>query len=402
MSRTINLDGVKIKHFSMLFSVGPGACLLHLLLVYLTFALVGLCPYMSWATRLLPLLISAIYLGLTQFNILCNLSNGASEYAVITMIPLAAISFFGEIQVAVAMSHLEGGLDQQWQISLTPMWFLGVLMLPACIITVVVIVCVMYNNIETLPRGGELVAYAVFGVIATILVACTLMMACHNDNTWDAATQKGHYSWLSVMVPLMLLVGDYLLLMLVDIVGDCVVHVIRFYRRLENKARMYRNQAIERTNHLAGPSDSSRSVAFAVDNIFNEKEATPHSEFLVHLQSTRASLLENSFTNKSDSAYRSIASVETAKTHEMILIALSSLRNHLERHPKERTDTLKWELLEVCRRREEEGCWSKDNAVVLREILSLFTQLGAVLEQSHTSTIRIVEEPDKPQPPMAR
>ena len=37
------------------------------------------------------------------------------------------------------------------------------------------------------------------------------------------------------MVPLMLLVGGYLLLMLVDIVGDRVVHVVRFYRRLENK-----------------------------------------------------------------------------------------------------------------------------------------------------------------------
>lgn len=397
MSRTISLDGVKIPYCVVLFSVGPGACLLHLLLVYLTFALVGLCPYISWATRLLPLLISAIYLGIGQIKILFNLHNGADEHAVIAMIPLAAISIFGETQVAVAMSHLEGGLNQQWQISLTPMWFLGVLMFPACIITVVVVVCVMHNNIETLPRGGELVAYASFGVIATIFVACTLMMACHNENTWDAATQKGHYSWLAVMVPLMLLVGGYLLLMLVDIVGDRVVHVIRFYRRLENKARMYRNQAIERTNHIAGPGDASRSGVFSADNAANEDESTLRGESTVEL---RASLLENGFTSERDSAYRSIASVKTATAHEMILIALSSLRNHLERHPKERTDALKWELLEACRQREQEGCWSKQNAVVLREILSLFTQLGAVLEQSHTSAIRTVEEPDKPQPPM--
>ena len=52
---------------------------------------------------------------------------------------------------------------------------------------------------------------------------------------FPGVVQKGHYSWLAVMVPLMLLVGGYLLLMLVDIVGDRVVHVIRFYRRLENK-----------------------------------------------------------------------------------------------------------------------------------------------------------------------
>ena len=33
-----------------------------------------------------------------------------------------------KLQIAVAMSHLEGGLNQQWQISLTPLWLLGVLM----------------------------------------------------------------------------------------------------------------------------------------------------------------------------------------------------------------------------------------------------------------------------------
>ena len=63
----------------------------------------------------------------------------------------------------------------------------------------------------------------------------TCRLALIDGHLLPGVVQKGHYSWLAVMVPLMLLVGGYLLLMLVDIVGDRVVHVIRFYRRLENK-----------------------------------------------------------------------------------------------------------------------------------------------------------------------
>ena len=80
---------------------------------------------------------------------------------------------------------------------------------------------------------------------------------------------------------------------------------------------MYRNQAIERTNHIAGPSDASRSGVFSVDNPANENESTRLGDPTVGLQDARASLLENGFTSKWDSAYRSIASVKTATAHEV-------------------------------------------------------------------------------------
>ena len=49
------------------------------------------------------------------------------------------------------------------------------------------------------------------------------------------ALQKGHYSWLAVMVPLMLLVGGYLVMQVVDIVGDCIVRLVRCHLGLRNK-----------------------------------------------------------------------------------------------------------------------------------------------------------------------
>ena len=80
---------------------------------------------------------------------------------------------------------------------------------------------------------------------------------------------------------------------------------------------MYRNQAIERTNHLAGPSDASRSGAYSVDNTASENDPSALGDSSVELQGTRASLLENGFTSEMDSAYRSIASVESATAHEV-------------------------------------------------------------------------------------
>ena len=47
--------------------------------------------------------------------------------------------------------------------------------------------------------------------------------------------QEGHYSWLAVMVPLMLLVGGYVMLMIVDIVGDFVVVCFNCHKDLESK-----------------------------------------------------------------------------------------------------------------------------------------------------------------------
>ena len=147
------------------------------------------------------------------------------------------------------MSHLEGGLNQQWQISLTPMWFLGVLMVsacfvscqnsacselthghtccctgtssphphvhaqfPACIITIlsmlpglvsatasclvdlpvrigIVPLRLQISDGDDFPKLGDIVAYASFGVIATIFVACTLMMVSHAS--WSGLTALG-------------------------------------------------------------------------------------------------------------------------------------------------------------------------------------------------------------------
>ena len=39
------------------------------------------------------------------------------------------------------------------------------------------------------------------------------------------------------MVPLMLLVGGYIIMLIVDAVGDCVVRITRFHQRLESKVR---------------------------------------------------------------------------------------------------------------------------------------------------------------------
>ena len=95
---------------------------------------------------------------------------------------------------------------------------------------------------------------------------------------------------------------------------------------------MYHNQEIERTNHLAGTSDAtkstdgasddkdSRSGAFSGINAASDNEpssSTQSTMELKKLKRTRASLLDNGFTSEWDSVNRSIASLGTATVPEV-------------------------------------------------------------------------------------
>ena len=70
------------------------------------------------------------------------------------------------------------------------------------------------------------------------------------------------------------------------------------------QARMYRNQAIERTNHIAGPGDlthdteygsddeGSRTSAFSADNTGSDSDPTSHAVKKFLVQVNRAKVQE--------------------------------------------------------------------------------------------------------------
>lgn len=196
------------------------------------------------------------------------------------------------------------------------------------------------------------------------------------------------------MVPLMVLEGGYLVLLVVDFVGDRIVLTTHWCQRLKSKELMYAKEAIERKKHVTGECHSG--LITRADDSTGDYGST---------STTAGGTVDNRIfsvhfpTGATPAVLAALEKLDQGNS-AMGLMAVSSLRNHLSNHPKDRTNALKLRLLKVCRIQQDAGHWTKDHAAVLREILPMFTELGEVLEQAQASTFRTADDPDKPQPPV--
>ena len=62
---------------------------------------------------------------------------------------------------------------------------------------------------------------------------------------------------MEVMVPLMVLVAGYVLMLIIDVVGDCIVRIIRCHVRLQNKVRGADGTTVGGSNGVVWAMDGS-------------------------------------------------------------------------------------------------------------------------------------------------